>query len=47
MGTIEILKEAGFVMERAADGRICADMLKKAPVGYYDLILMDIQIPTY
>ena len=43
---IEILKEAGFVIERAEDGQICVDMLKKAPSGYYDLILMDIQMPN-
>ena len=43
---IEILKEAGFLIERAADGIICVNMLKNAPVGYYDLILMDIQMPN-
>ncbi|MGN0649998.1 MAG: ATP-binding protein, partial [Oscillospiraceae bacterium] len=42
----EILKEAGFVIDWAADGQICVDMLEKAPVGYYDLILMDIQMPN-
>lgn len=42
----EILKEAGFMTERAADGQICVTMLEKAPVGYYDLILMDIQMPN-
>ncbi|MDO4486113.1 MAG: ATP-binding protein [Bacillota bacterium] len=43
---IEILGEAGFVIELAEDGAICVDMLKKAPFGYYDLILMDIQMPN-
>ena len=43
---VEILKEAGFVIEWAEDGQICVDMLKKAPFGYYDLILMDIQMPN-
>ncbi|MDY3918452.1 MAG: response regulator [Candidatus Limivivens sp.] len=43
---VEILGEAGFVTERAEDGAICVDMLKKAPTGYYDLILMDIQMPN-
>lgn len=43
---IEILKEAGFVIERAADGQICVDMLEKVPTGYYDIILMDIQMPN-
>ena len=43
---IEILKEAGFVIELAEDGQICVDMLDKASPGYYDLILMDIQMPN-
>lgn len=42
----EILKDAGFVIERAADGIICIDMLQKADSNYYDLILMDIQMPN-
>lgn len=42
----EILKEAGFVIERAEDGKICYEMLCKAPVDYYDIILMDIQMPN-
>ena len=41
-----ILEEAGFVVEHASDGIICVDMLKKAEAGYYDLILMDIQMPN-
>ena len=43
---IEILQEAGFVIELAEDGQICVDMLNKASSGYYDLILMDIQMPN-
>ena len=43
---VEILREAGFVIELAEDGAICVDMLNKAPSGYYDLILMDIQMPN-
>ena len=43
---IEILKEAGFVIERAEDGQICVDMLNQASSGYYDLVLMDIQMPN-
>ena len=42
---IEILKEAGFETERAEDGQLCVSMLNTAPAGYYDLILMDIQMP--
>ena len=42
---IEILKEAGFQIERAGDGVECVSMLCKAEPHYYDLILMDIQMP--
>lgn len=42
----ELLGYAGFQVERAADGLICVDMLRKAAPGYYDLILMDIQMPN-
>lgn len=43
---IEILGEAGFVIEHAEDGIICVDMLNKNDAGYYDLILMDVQMPN-
>ncbi|MGN1423100.1 MAG: ATP-binding protein, partial [Oscillospiraceae bacterium] len=43
---MEILKEVGFVIDRAPDGRICVDMLENAPAGQYDLVLMDIQMPN-
>lgn len=43
---ITILEEAGFLVERAEDGVICLDMLEKAAPDYYDLILMDIQMPN-
>lgn len=41
-----ILEESGFKTEHAADGIICVDMLEKAAPDYYDLILMDIQMPN-
>ena len=40
------MEEAGFEVEHAADGIICVDMIEKAAAGYYDLILMDIQMPN-
>ncbi len=43
---IEILSEAGFEVEHAEDGIICVDMLNKHDDGYYDLILMDVQMPN-
>ena len=42
---MEILKEGGFQIERASDGVECVSMLCKAEPNYYDLILMDIQMP--
>ena len=41
----EILKMDGFVVERAKDGIECISMLENHPAAYYDLILMDIQMP--
>lgn len=43
---ITILEEAGFLVEHAEDGIICVDRMEKAEAGYYDLILMDIQMPN-
>lgn len=40
-----ILSEAGFSVEIAENGKVAVDMLKKSKPGYYDLILMDIQMP--
>lgn len=41
----ELLTDFGFKVDCAADGAICIEKLKTAPAGYYDLILMDIQMP--
>ena len=43
---MEILKDASFIVERAEDGIVCVDMLQKSEQNYYDLILMDIQMPN-
>ena len=40
-----ILNDAGMLVETAEDGTIVLQMLKERPSGYYDLILMDIQMP--
>ena len=32
-------------MEIAGDGAIALDMMESRPAGYYDIILMDIQMP--
>lgn len=44
--TATILAEAGFVTERAEDGKKCVEMLKNSEDGHYDLVLMDIQMPN-
>ncbi|MGN1038696.1 MAG: response regulator [Mailhella sp.] len=41
-----ILSEAGFFVDRAADGVECVDMVQSADAGYYDLVLMDVQMPN-
>ncbi len=43
---MEILKEEGFEIEWAQDGQIAVDMLKSADEGYYNLIIMDVQMPN-
>ena len=42
----DILEEYGFIIETAEDGDIAVDIIRNAPLGYYDLILMDIQMPN-
>lgn len=42
----EVLTGLGFQVERARDGADCVEMLDKAGTGYYNLILMDIQMPN-
>ena len=41
-----ILEEEGLKVEWAEDGIKCLEMLKKVPEDYYDMILMDIQMPN-
>ena len=41
-----ILQDADAEVGLAADGKIAVDKLKDVPVGYYDAILMDIQMPN-
>ncbi len=42
----EILKEAGFAVETAENGQQACDMVRDSGTGYYDLVLMDIQMPV-
>ena len=41
----EILKEAGFAVEIAKDGGEAVERMEETPAGYYDVILMDVQMP--
>lgn len=43
---MELLSEMGLEVEWARDGDICVAMVDQAEAGYYDLILMDIQMPN-
>ncbi len=41
-----ILTEAGFSMDIADNGQIAVDMIRNSEPGYYQLVLMDIQMPV-
>ena len=41
-----ILSQLGFVIETAENGQNAVDMVSSSEPGYYDLILMDIQMPV-
>ena len=41
-----ILEEMGIVVEPAENGQIACDTLLQKGAGYYDLVLMDIQMPV-
>ena len=41
-----ILSQAGFTIETAENGKIALDMVASSQPGYYDAILMDIQMPV-
>ena len=43
--TSEILEDEGFIVEHATDGKVAVEFLKEKGPNYYDLILMDIQMP--
>ena len=41
----ELIGATGAVIESAVDGVEALEMFEQSPVGYYDLILMDVQMP--
>ena len=42
----ELLRESGFLVETAENGQISVEMVRNSEAGYYDAILMDIQMPV-
>ena len=43
---VTILGDAGFSTEVAKNGQIAVDMVEKSEPGYYQLVLMDVQMPV-
>jgi signal transduction histidine kinase/CheY-like chemotaxis protein len=41
-----LLEQAGFLIETAENGKIALEMTEASEPGYYDVILMDIQMPV-
>ena len=42
----ELLAEAGLVVERAGDGAEACVMFEASKIGYFDAVLMDVQMPA-
>lgn len=42
---LSILEEEGLLVDRVEDGDVCVEKFENSPVGFYDMILMDIQMP--
>ncbi len=41
-----ILEQAGFLVEMAENGKLAVQKVAEAEAGYYDVILMDVQMPV-
>ncbi|MCM1046683.1 MAG: ATP-binding protein [Candidatus Gastranaerophilales bacterium] len=41
-----VLQDANFLVDNASDGNIAVEKVRQSAPGYYDLILMDIQMPV-
>ena len=44
--TLAFLQENGILADRVADGAECVEAIRAKPAGYYDAVLMDIQMPN-
>ena len=43
---VTFMENVGMLVDRVVDGRKCIDSLCEHEAGYYDVILMDIQMPV-
>ena len=43
---VAILQDAGFTTEIAGNGQLAVDMVKNSQPGYYQVVLMDVQMPV-
>ena len=43
---VAILENAGFTVDVAANGQIALDMVAQSKPGYYQAVLMDVQMPV-
>lgn len=41
-----LLEDIGLMVDHVADGVACVDALSKKPTSFYDLVLMDVQMPN-
>ena len=41
----DVMEDAGIEIEEAVDGDIAVEMISRSEPGYYNLVLMDIQMP--
>ena len=43
---VEIMKKLGLICDCTTNGKKCLEQLNEKPAGYYDAVLMDIQMPV-
>ena len=43
---MQILRECGFIIDVAENGKVAVEKVASAPAGTYELVLMDIQMPV-
>ena len=43
---VDLLEDAGFLVDTACDGSVAAEKIKASQPGEYSLVLMDLQMPV-